>query len=207
MCAIEAGKRGRRVAVLEHADRLGKKILISGGGRCNFTNLHCQSGKFPLVQSTFRQVGARPLHPRGFHRAGRTASHPVSRENAGTTLLRPLRPRHSRHARSRMPRRQRERLPEHKDSGSQPRHGVHRSQRERRIPRTRISSRHRRPVNPEDRRDFLRLRPGPTVRLENPRTLARTRASRVRCRRPLPLLRPRRRFRRSDRLVRRSAVP
>jgi hypothetical protein len=41
MCAIEAGKRGRRVAVLEHADRLGKKILISGGGRCNFTNLHC----------------------------------------------------------------------------------------------------------------------------------------------------------------------
>ncbi len=40
MCAIEAGKRGRRVAVLERADRLGKKILISGGGRCNFTNLH-----------------------------------------------------------------------------------------------------------------------------------------------------------------------
>src|SRR5258708_18809233 len=39
MCAIEAGKRGRRVAVLEHDDRLGKKILISGGGRCNFTNL------------------------------------------------------------------------------------------------------------------------------------------------------------------------
>ena len=33
MCAIEAGKRGRRVAILEHADRLGKKILISGGGQ------------------------------------------------------------------------------------------------------------------------------------------------------------------------------
>jgi predicted Rossmann fold flavoprotein len=46
MCAIEAGKRGRRVAVLERADRLGKKILISGGGRCNFTNLHCQSENF-----------------------------------------------------------------------------------------------------------------------------------------------------------------
>jgi hypothetical protein len=41
MCAIEAGKRGRRVAILERADRIGKKILISGGGRCNFTNLHC----------------------------------------------------------------------------------------------------------------------------------------------------------------------
>ncbi len=46
MCAIEAGKRGRRVAVLDHADRLGKKILISGGGRCNFTNLHCRSENF-----------------------------------------------------------------------------------------------------------------------------------------------------------------
>lgn len=46
MCAIEAGKRGRRVAVLEHADRLGKKILISGGGRCNFTNIHCTAENF-----------------------------------------------------------------------------------------------------------------------------------------------------------------
>jgi predicted Rossmann fold flavoprotein len=46
MCAIEAGKRGRRVAVLERADRLGKKILISGGGRCNFTNLHCRIENF-----------------------------------------------------------------------------------------------------------------------------------------------------------------
>jgi predicted Rossmann fold flavoprotein len=46
MCAIEAGKRGRRVAVLEHGDRCGKKILISGGGRCNFTNLHCRPENF-----------------------------------------------------------------------------------------------------------------------------------------------------------------
>src|SRR5258706_6460235 len=46
MCAIEAGKRGRRVAVLEHADRLGEKIRISGGGRCNFTNLHCRPENF-----------------------------------------------------------------------------------------------------------------------------------------------------------------
>jgi predicted Rossmann fold flavoprotein len=46
MCAIEAGKRGRRVAVIEHADRLGRKILISGGGRCNFTNLDCRPENF-----------------------------------------------------------------------------------------------------------------------------------------------------------------
>jgi predicted Rossmann fold flavoprotein len=46
LCAIEAGKRGRRVAVLERANRIGKKILISGGGRCNFTNLHCRPENF-----------------------------------------------------------------------------------------------------------------------------------------------------------------
>jgi predicted Rossmann fold flavoprotein len=46
MCAIEAGKRGRRVAVLELAERPGKKILISGGGRCNFTNIHCSPENF-----------------------------------------------------------------------------------------------------------------------------------------------------------------
>ena len=46
MCAIEAGRRGRRVAVLERASRPGKKILISGGGRCNFTNLHCLPENF-----------------------------------------------------------------------------------------------------------------------------------------------------------------
>ncbi len=39
MCAIEAGKRGRNVVVLDHANKVGKKILMSGGGRCNFTNL------------------------------------------------------------------------------------------------------------------------------------------------------------------------
>jgi predicted flavoprotein YhiN len=39
LCAAEAGRRGRRVAVLEHAQAVGKKILISGGGRCNFTNV------------------------------------------------------------------------------------------------------------------------------------------------------------------------
>src|ERR1700674_3128466 len=45
-CAIEAGKRGRKVLVLEHADRVGKKILISGGGRCNFTNIHANPVHF-----------------------------------------------------------------------------------------------------------------------------------------------------------------
>ncbi|WP_157466473.1 NAD(P)/FAD-dependent oxidoreductase [Edaphobacter aggregans] len=46
MCAIEAGRRGRRAVVLDHADRIGKKILISGGGRCNFTNVNARAENF-----------------------------------------------------------------------------------------------------------------------------------------------------------------
>jgi predicted Rossmann fold flavoprotein len=46
MCAATAGRRGRRVTLLDHAERVGKKILISGGGRANFTNLHCRAENF-----------------------------------------------------------------------------------------------------------------------------------------------------------------
>ena len=46
MCAMSAGARGRRVLLLDHADQPGKKILISGGGRCNFTNLGCTAERF-----------------------------------------------------------------------------------------------------------------------------------------------------------------
>lgn len=46
MCAIEAGKRGRSVIVLDHANKAGKKILMSGGGRCNFTNYHVDAENF-----------------------------------------------------------------------------------------------------------------------------------------------------------------
>ena len=46
LCAIVAGKRGRRVTVLEGSNKVGKKILMSGGGRCNFTNLNCDPSFF-----------------------------------------------------------------------------------------------------------------------------------------------------------------
>jgi predicted Rossmann fold flavoprotein len=46
MCAIESAKRGRKTLVLEHAEKIGKKILISGGGRCNFTNIHAKPENF-----------------------------------------------------------------------------------------------------------------------------------------------------------------
>ncbi|SDH04568.1 hypothetical protein SAMN05216603_105227 [Pseudomonas benzenivorans] len=46
MCALTAAGRGRRVLLLDHANKPGKKILMSGGGRCNFTNLYCEPGNF-----------------------------------------------------------------------------------------------------------------------------------------------------------------
>jgi predicted Rossmann fold flavoprotein len=66
MCAIEAGRRGRRVAVLEHADRLGKKILISGGGRCNFTNIHCRPENFLSANAHFAKSALARCTPADF---------------------------------------------------------------------------------------------------------------------------------------------
>ena len=53
MCAIAAGKRGRGVVVLEGSNKVGKKILMSGGGRCNFTNLNCTPANFVSANPSF----------------------------------------------------------------------------------------------------------------------------------------------------------
>ena len=66
MCAIEAVKRGRRVAVLERAERIGKKILISGGGRCNFTNLHCRPENFISANPHFAKSALARYTPADF---------------------------------------------------------------------------------------------------------------------------------------------
>jgi predicted Rossmann fold flavoprotein len=66
MCAIEAGRRGRRVAVLERAERIGKKILISGGGRCNFTNLHCRPDNFISANPHFAKSALARYTPADF---------------------------------------------------------------------------------------------------------------------------------------------
>jgi predicted Rossmann fold flavoprotein len=66
MCAIEAGKRGRRVALLDHADRPGKKILISGGGRCNFTNLHSKPENFLSANPHFARSALARYTPQDF---------------------------------------------------------------------------------------------------------------------------------------------
>ena len=66
MCAIEAGKRGRRVAVLERAERAGKKILISGGGRCNFTNIYGQPENFLCTNPHFAKSALARYTPADF---------------------------------------------------------------------------------------------------------------------------------------------
>jgi len=68
MCAIEAGRRGRRVIVLERADRIGKKILISGGGRCNFTNLHTAPENFLSANPHFVKSALARYTPADFVR-------------------------------------------------------------------------------------------------------------------------------------------
>jgi predicted Rossmann fold flavoprotein len=68
MCAIEAGKRARRVLVLERADRIGKKILISGGGRCNFTNLHSSPENFISANPHFAKSALARYTPADFIR-------------------------------------------------------------------------------------------------------------------------------------------
>ena len=55
MCAIEAGKRGRKVVLIEKAKKVGKKILISGGGRCNFTNLYTEPEAYLSPNSHFHK--------------------------------------------------------------------------------------------------------------------------------------------------------
>jgi predicted Rossmann fold flavoprotein len=66
MCAIEAGKRGRRVVVLERSERIGKKILISGGGRCNFTNIYCQPENFISANPHFAKSALSRYTPADF---------------------------------------------------------------------------------------------------------------------------------------------
>jgi predicted Rossmann fold flavoprotein len=66
MCAAEAGKRGRRVAVLERAERIGKKILISGGGRCNFTNIYWSPENFVSSNPHFAKSALARYTPADF---------------------------------------------------------------------------------------------------------------------------------------------
>ncbi|MBP6077368.1 MAG: NAD(P)/FAD-dependent oxidoreductase [Xanthomonadales bacterium] len=66
MCALTAGQRGRRVRVLEHANRVGKKILMSGGGRCNFTNTGTTAANFLSANPHFCKSALARFRPAQF---------------------------------------------------------------------------------------------------------------------------------------------
>jgi predicted Rossmann fold flavoprotein len=66
MCAAVAGQRGRRVVLLEHNAQPGRKILISGGGRCNFTNIHCAPDRFISENPHFAKSALALYQPRHF---------------------------------------------------------------------------------------------------------------------------------------------
>jgi hypothetical protein len=66
MCAREAGERNRSVLVLEHMNRIGEKIRISGGGRCNFTNIHLQPDKYLSDNPHFCKSAFARFTPRNF---------------------------------------------------------------------------------------------------------------------------------------------
>ncbi len=66
MCAAVAGARGRRVLLLDHADAVGKKILISGGGRCNFTNVNTAPDRFLSANPHFAKSALARYTPADF---------------------------------------------------------------------------------------------------------------------------------------------
>ena len=66
MCAATAGQRGRRVLLVDHAEVVGKKILISGGGRCNFTNLSTAPDRFLSANPHFARSALARYTPRDF---------------------------------------------------------------------------------------------------------------------------------------------
>ncbi|HEX8214863.1 MAG TPA: NAD(P)/FAD-dependent oxidoreductase [Allosphingosinicella sp.] len=66
MCAATAGQRGRRVLLIDHADQAGKKILISGGGRCNFTNIHTAPDRYLSANPHFAKSALSRYAPQDF---------------------------------------------------------------------------------------------------------------------------------------------
>ena len=66
MCAIEAGKRGRNVLIIDHADKIGKKLAISGGGRCNFTNRDVTADHYLSKNSRFAISALKRYRPSDF---------------------------------------------------------------------------------------------------------------------------------------------
>ena len=97
MCALTAAGRGRKVMLIDHANKAGKKILMSGGGRCNFTNMYTEPANFLSNNAHFCK-SALARYAVGFHRVGSQARCAVPREETRPAVLRQQVQRHPRHA-------------------------------------------------------------------------------------------------------------
>ena len=178
MCAIEAGKRGRRVALIDHADRLGKKILISGGGRCNFTNIHCEPENFLSANPHFAKSALARYTPADFIALVEKYRIPYHEKTLGQLFC-------DRSARDILAMLEEEcrlagvsiflntRIQQVSRGGS-----VRRSSTQRRVSRARPSCSHRWPFHPQDWRNLIRLRSGASIRTEDSRAATRPRALR-----------------------------
>ena len=158
MCALRAGQRGRRVLLLEHADKVGKKILISGGGRCNFTNLGSRPEAFLSANPHFCKSALARYTQHDFIALVEQAPHRLAREDAGPALLRRLGAADRGHAAGRMRRRRRR----GEGGASHHRHrqgrSFHRGDGPRRVHLAVAGARDGRPVDSQDGRDRLRAR-------------------------------------------------
>ena len=83
MCAIEAGKRGRKVVVLDHAKKAGGKILISGGGRCNFTNTGTEAEAYVSENPHFAKSALSRFVPDDFIALVKTRGIPFHEKKLG----------------------------------------------------------------------------------------------------------------------------
>ena len=84
MCALTAGQRGRKVLLLEHLDKAGAKILISGGGRCNFTNLLCAPERFLSANPHFHKSALAATRSTTSSRWSSAMASPITRRRSAS---------------------------------------------------------------------------------------------------------------------------
>ena len=166
MAAIEAGRRGRRVAVIERADRPGKKILISGGGRCNFTNLHTQPDNFLSANPHFAKSALARYTPADFIRLVERHGIAYHEKTLGQLFCDGSAQQIVDLLMRECARRRCARASLHGGQRGAPRRFfwiIFRRHRQGRIHSAGAHRRHRRPVDPENGRDGIRLRHRPPV--------------------------------------------
>ena len=87
-CAITAAKRGRRVLVVDNGKRIGRKILMSGGGRCNFTNIYASPANYLSANPHFCKSALSQVYPMGFYCLSCAVPNPLPRKDLGPVVLR-----------------------------------------------------------------------------------------------------------------------